>query len=82
MKYLETAIAETRETTQPRWGIAADGYTYRSGAPSNLLVRLEGETRWRRLMFRQFSNVGSYFLKIDSKEVPVSDWQIPPTMAR
>ena len=47
--YLETPIEETRRTETPHYGMAADGYTLRSGAPTSRMVRLSGEKRWRRL---------------------------------
>ena len=46
--YLETPIVEVRETAPPNYGMTVHGYTSRSGAPTSLLVRLDGEVRWRR----------------------------------
>lgn len=62
--YLETLIVETRATEAPRYGMARSGYTLRSGAPTHLLVRLEGEKRFRRLMVWQFSNAGTCFVRV------------------
>ena len=70
-------IAESRRTAVPRYGIGADGYTLRSGAPTGWLVRLDGETRWRRIMVWQFSNVGTAFLRIGGVPVIVSDADLP-----
>lgn len=67
VEYLETPIADKRRTDTPRYGMAADGYTLRSGAPTQWLVRLDGEKRWRRLMCWQFSNAGTCFVRIGGK---------------
>lgn len=64
MKYLETKIVESKVTPSPRYGLTADGYTKKSGAPTPMLVRLDGEKRWRRLMVWQFSNASTYFIRI------------------
>ena len=76
-EYLETPIAEVRHTEAPRYGMAADGYTLRSGAPTSRMIRLEGEKRWRRLMVWQFSNAGTCFLRIGGKPFIVSDYMLP-----
>lgn len=78
---LTQPIAEARRTDTPRYGMAADGYTARSGAPTGLLLRLEGEKRWRRLMVLQFSNAGSVFLRIAGEVVHVHEYDIPETRA-
>lgn len=75
--YLETPIAEVRVTERPRYGMAADGYTLRSGAPTSRLVRLEGEKIWRRLMVWQFSNAGTAFVRVRGKCLVVRDYDIP-----
>jgi hypothetical protein len=77
MNSLTATIAESRQTDAPRWGMAADGYTLRSGAPTSWMVRLKGETRWRRLMCWQFSNAGTLFLKVKGQCLIVSETQIP-----
>jgi hypothetical protein len=64
--YLTTKIAEKRQTDNtPRYGMARDGYTLRSGAPTSYMIRLEGEKRWRRVMIWQFSNAGTCFVRIN-----------------
>jgi hypothetical protein len=63
-KYLTIPIVESKQTETPRCGMAADGYTKRSGAPTSWLVRLDGEKRFRRLMCWQFSNAGTCFLRV------------------
>ena len=45
LTYLETPIVAAKRTETPRWGMTADGYTKRSGAPTSIMVRLESETR-------------------------------------
>lgn len=74
---LATRIIEAKRTATPRYGMAASGYTLRSGAPTSYVVRLEGERRWRRLMVRQFSNAGTCFLRIRGASVIVYDSMIP-----
>lgn len=73
VNYLTQKIAEVKETDVPRYGIAADGYTVRSGAPLPQMVRLEGEKTWRRLMIWQFSNIGTCFVRIKGVEYVVRD---------
>lgn len=70
-------IVEIKTTDIPRYGIAADGYTVKSGAPTSKMIRLKGEKRWRRLMCVQFSNAGSCFLNIKGKRVYVNDYDLP-----
>lgn len=73
VNYLDIPIVAAKQTTTPRYGIAADGYTLRSGAPTSYMIRLEGETRWRRLMCWQFSNCGTLFVYIQSKPMVIRD---------
>ena len=75
--YLKTKIAASRRTDTPRWGMTAMGYTKRSGAPTSYLIRLEGETRWRRLMAWQFSNNGTLFVRINGENLIVNQYDIP-----
>lgn len=70
-------ITETKRTTVPRWGIGADGYTRKTGAPTATMVKLEGEKRWRRLKIYQFSNASSLFLTINGKDHFVQPYDIP-----
>lgn len=62
--YLTTPIAEKKTTARPSYGMARSGYTLRSGAPTSIMIKLEGETRWRRVMVWQFSNAGTAFVRI------------------
>ena len=65
LKYLETKIVEAKRTKDvPRYGMTADGYTKKSGAPTSVMIRLDGEKKWRRVMVWQFSNVGTCFVRI------------------
>jgi len=75
--YLEERIAESRETTVPRYGIGADGYSLRSGAPTRLMVRIEGDRRWRRLMCWQFSNAGTLFIRVGGRSLIVRESDVP-----
>jgi len=75
--HLETPIVSKRQTETPRYGMSAEGYTLRSGAPTSWLIRLEGETRWRRLMCWQFSNAGTCFVRILGREFVVRDCDLP-----
>ncbi|RLB44658.1 MAG: hypothetical protein DRH30_00840 [Deltaproteobacteria bacterium] len=55
-------ITNVRTTDVPRYGVTADGYSKRSGAPTRMLVQLEGSGIWRRVMCWQFSNAGTLFI--------------------
>lgn len=61
----------------PGRGMARDGYTTRSGAPTSRMIRLEGEKRWRRLMVWQFSNTGTLFVRIKGKPRIVPEHDLP-----
>lgn len=71
--YLDKKIIGCRRTSTPRYGMAADGYTTRSGAPTSYMIRLAGESRWRRLMIWQFSNIGTLFVRVKGKPKIVND---------
>ena len=75
--YLTTPIAEARYTPRPLYGMTVDGYTKRSGAPTHLQIRLEGEKRWRRVMIWQFSNAGTLFLRMGGKNRIVNEFDLP-----
>lgn len=70
-------IAESRDTEAPRYGMTADGYTRRSGAPTTRMIRLAHERRWRRVMVRQFSNAGTLFVKIFGEEFILTGAEFP-----
>ena len=74
---LEKKIVEKKTTKTPRYGMSRDGYTLRSGAPTHLMIRLEGEKIFRRLMCWQFSNAGTCFIKVKGEYLIVNDFDIP-----
>lgn len=76
-KYLTQRIAEMRYTNRPAWGLTVNGYTRRGGAPTPIMVRLDGERRWRRLMLWLFSNAGTTFIRIKGEEFVVTDSMLP-----
>ncbi len=75
--YLRTDIAEVCTTEVPRYGIAQDGYTHRSGAPTSRMIRLQGEKQWRRLMCWCFSNIGTCFVRIKGTPYIVNEYALP-----
>ena len=75
--YLTTKIAASRRTDTPPCVMTAMGYTKRSGGPTSYMIRLEGETRWRRLMAWQFSNNGTLFVRILGVPHIVRQYDIP-----
>ncbi len=77
VQYLDRPIVAKRRTTTPRYGMASDGYTLRSGAPTSWQIQLEGEKRWRRLMVWQFSNCGTLFIRIGGKPIVVREYDLP-----
>lgn len=77
MQYLTAKIVSKRQTDTPRYGISADGYTLRSGAPTSYLIRLENERRWRRLMIWQFSNNGTLFIRMNKIPYVVRECDLP-----
>ena len=75
--HLTTKIEAARRTRTPPWGMTALGYTKRSGAPTSYLIRLAGETRWRRLMCWCFSNNGTLFVRVKGEPHIVNEYDIP-----
>lgn len=70
-------VAAKRDYPNTQYGTTTDGYTKRSGAPTSIMIRLENETRWRRLMVWQFSNAGTLFVRIKGEPYIVNEWQLP-----
>lgn len=74
------AIAEVRTvavTKNARMrGMTRDGYTTRRGCPVSRMVRLVGETRWRRVYVWQFSNAGTAFINIKGEPHVVPDSEL------
>ena len=70
MKYLEDSFKVTavKRTYSPKYGMCADGYTKRCGAPTSYMVQLDGSKRWRRVMCWQFSNAGTLFVRVNKEE--------------
>lgn len=75
--YLSTPITRARRTDTPRWGMAVDGYTLRSGAPTSVMVQLKGEKRWRRVMCWCFSNIGTIFIRVNGTPLVIQDHDLP-----
>lgn len=75
--YLDKKITQARRGSQPSYGLTADGYTKRSGAPTSIQVQLEGEKRWRRVFCWQFSNAATLFVKVKGLPLVVSPFDIP-----
>lgn len=73
-EYLDKPIVETRErAAHPGSGMTRSGYTLRRGAPTSLMIRLDGEKIWRRLMVWQFSNCGTCFVRVKGECLIVRD---------
>jgi hypothetical protein len=77
VEYLDRKIVSMKWTKMPRYGMTADGYTKRSGAPTSRMIQLEGEKIWRRLMVWQFSNAGTCFVRIKGKPFVVNEYDLP-----
>ena len=75
--YLTHEITDMKSTPTPRYGMGADGYTLRGGAPTSKMIKLAGEKRWRRLMVWQFSNVGTLFIRIKGQALVVNEHSLP-----
>lgn len=77
VEYLKANIVDVKTTDQPQYGMTADGYTKKAGAPTSRMIRLEGEKRWRRLMVWQFSNAGTLFVRVGGKPFVVNEHDLP-----
>lgn len=77
-KYLTKKIVESK-IKQPTVGAGMTrmGYTKLSGAPSHLMIKLEGEKIWRRLMIWQFSNGGTCFVRVKGEALIVAGHDVP-----
>jgi hypothetical protein len=76
VKYLQDQIEELIVTDVPQYGMTADGYTKRSGAPTGYKIRLAGEKRWRRVMCWCFSNAGTLFVRVNGENLMIPDFKI------
>ena len=52
------------------------GYTKRCGAPTNWMVQLKGESRWRRVKNFCNSNSGTLFVSTKNSFLVVHDWDL------
>ena len=43
--------------------MTSDGYTKKTGCPTNFMVQIEGSNRWYRVMNYSVSNSGTLFIK-------------------
>lgn len=74
--YLQKKIIEvTRKPIDPRPYMTRAGYTKLCGAPTDIMIRLDGEKIWRRLYAWQFSNSPTTFLRIKGECRIVRDVQ-------
>lgn len=77
-KYLTAKIASSKcVAIDWRPYLTRDGYTKRAGAPTNTMIRLDGETRWRRVMVWCFSNSGTFFVRVKGECLIVREHDIP-----
>ena len=67
VQYLEKKIVAVKHTDVPRYGVTVFGYSVNSGAPTLMMIRLEGEKIWRRIMCWNFSNVSTFFVRINGQ---------------
>jgi hypothetical protein len=73
VQYLKDSIVEVKSTSVPRYGMAADGYTLHSGSPTSKMIRLNGSSRWRRVMCWQFSNNGTLFVRVKGENYVIAN---------
>ena len=73
IQYLDKKIVQKIRTNVPKWGIGKDGYTLNSGAPSSIMILLENEKRFRRVMYWCFSNTATFFVKINGNELCIPE---------
>ena len=76
VRYLEKRIDRKRVDIPANRRLTAEGYTPRSGSPSDWMIRLEGENRWRRVYCWQFSNAGTLFIRVNGQPIVVRDYEL------
>ncbi len=76
VRYLEKSIHRKRVSIPKDRRLTADGYTPRAGSPSDWLILLEGEARWRRIYCWQFSNASTLFVRIGGEPIVVRDYEL------
>lgn len=74
--YLEKRIDRKRVDIPANRRLTAEGYTPRSGSPSDWMILLEGENRWRRVYCWQFSNCGTLFIRVNDQPIVVRDYEL------
>ena len=74
VQYLDMSrITRAKQGDAPRYGMTALGYTKRSGAPSSVMIQIDGESRWRRVMIWCFSNAGTMFVRVKGQPLVISN---------
>ena len=58
------------------------GYTKKSGCPTDYKVKLEGETRWRRVYNYCISNSGTLYVKVKGEDIVVCGYEIKAIIER
>ena len=76
VRYLEKRIDRKRVDIPANRRLTAEGYTPLSGSPSDWMIRLEGENRWRRVYCWQFSNCGTLFIRVNGQPIVVRDHEL------
>ncbi len=81
VKYLDQSrITRAKRNESPSYGMTVYGYTKRSGAPSNYMIQLDGESRWRRVMFWKHSNgssTGTLFVRVKGELLVIGNgWHL------
>jgi len=78
MTYVKITDCEKNPFTGNLWNyLTVDGYTKRSGAPTNKMVKIEGSNRWYRVYQFCVSNTGTLFIKTkDNPFLIVQSWQV------
>ena len=79
VQYLDRSgfrITAVKTTDTPRYGVCADGYSKRLGAPTDRMVKINNSGPWRRVMCWQFSNAGSLFVRIAGQEYVISRYDL------
>lgn len=76
VRYLEKRIDRKRVDIPANRRLTAEGCTPRSGSPSDWMIRLEGENRWRRVYCWQFSNAGTLFIRVNDQPIIVKDYEL------
>ena len=76
VRYLEKPIYRKRVSIPKNRRLTAEGYTPREGSPSDWMIRLVGESRWRRVYCWQFSNASTLFVRIGGQPIVIRDYEL------